>query len=627
MRSADVDWGLRMTPVVRVVAVVVALLVALAVIPVVASAESMCTDDWSGSSEGEWSTPANWSAGHVPGSSDVACIGSGNTVKVTSGGDLAGVVQGEGGVTISGGALEVTNALETSTIRTLTITGGGTLTGAATVRVSASFTSESAKMKGAGSTIILSSASGTVGKGESYIEMSEEHSFVNEGTITSKEGAILLYETAQVKNTGTFKANAQNSFYAQFSHRSGSASVVNNGTIEKTEGTGETRIEGAFENVGTLNGASGTIGLTGASAMLSSGSTLEGTIVLEASAMTAGSFKASSATVTLASGTLSVNSASTATIGTLSLVRGGTVAGAGTLDVSGSFTSEAGKMKGTGSTVILSSASGLVGKGESYLELTEGRSFVNEGTITSNEGAVFVEEGAQLKNSGTFKANSQNTHFAQFAYTSLLGSGTVINTGLIEKTEGTEETRIEANFENDGTLNGASGTIDLNGISKALSSGSTLEGTIVLEASAMTAGSFKASSATVTLASGTLSVNSASTATIGTLTLARYGTVAGAGTLDVSGSFISEGGTMKGAGSTVILSSASGTVGKGESYLELHEDRSFVNEGTITSNEGAIFLGENTQFENIGTFKANAEAHYAHLSRFRGTADRQLRRI
>jgi hypothetical protein len=98
-----------------------------------------------------------------------------------------------------------------------------------------------------------------VGKGESNIELSEERSFVNEGTITSKEGAILLYEKAQVKNTGTFKANSQSPFYPQFSHQSRSMSVVNSGTIEKTEGTGETRIEGPFENVGTLNGVSVTL--------------------------------------------------------------------------------------------------------------------------------------------------------------------------------------------------------------------------------------------------------------------------------------------------------------------------------------------------------------------------------
>ncbi len=123
------------------------ILATILLMPANASAESLCTDTWSGPSEGEWSTAGDWSTGKVPSSSDVACVGSGATVKVASGSDVAGVLQGEGGVMISGGSLELTSTLEESTIHSLRLTGG-TLTGAGTLKVSGSLAWESGTMSG-----------------------------------------------------------------------------------------------------------------------------------------------------------------------------------------------------------------------------------------------------------------------------------------------------------------------------------------------------------------------------------------------------------------------------------------------------------------------------------------------
>lgn len=95
------------------------LLAALALTPMSASAEPLCTDTWTGPSEGEWTTAEDWSTGKVPTSTDVACIGSGKTVNVTAGTNATGVIQGEGTLAISGGSLEVANALEVSSIATL----------------------------------------------------------------------------------------------------------------------------------------------------------------------------------------------------------------------------------------------------------------------------------------------------------------------------------------------------------------------------------------------------------------------------------------------------------------------------------------------------------------------------
>ena len=131
-------WGLRAKLGLRGVGVLAVLLLALALAPAGASAESLCTDNFTGASEGTWQTASNWSTGKVPTSSDVACVGSAKTVKVSSGSQVAGVLQGEGAVVISGGSLELTNTLEASSIRALVLSSGGTLTGAATVKVTGS---------------------------------------------------------------------------------------------------------------------------------------------------------------------------------------------------------------------------------------------------------------------------------------------------------------------------------------------------------------------------------------------------------------------------------------------------------------------------------------------------------
>jgi hypothetical protein len=99
--------------------VVLLVLLVLLVAPASALAEPLCTDTWVGPSEGPWQTASDWSTGKVPSSSDVACIGSGKTVKMLEGTNQAGVVQGEGTLAVLGGTLEVSSVLEPSVIRAL----------------------------------------------------------------------------------------------------------------------------------------------------------------------------------------------------------------------------------------------------------------------------------------------------------------------------------------------------------------------------------------------------------------------------------------------------------------------------------------------------------------------------
>ena len=527
--------------------------------PAVASAESMCTDDWSGSSEGEWSTPANWSTGHVPGSSDVACIGSGNTVKVTSGTDLAGVVQGEGGVTISGGSLELTNTLEGSIIHSLRLTGG-TLTGANTLKVSGSLAWESGTMSGLGTTVLASSATGSI-EGSSEVSL-EQRTLINEGTFTLTKGLINMSKGAEVKNTGTFVTNSEGT---NLTAGEGTPPLfVNTGTLQKTAGA-ESYINVDFENKGTVNGKAGKISFNSSSVtvVLTNGSVLEGSVLINGPSVTGDDFTSPSGAVTLHAGTLSMASGDTATIADFVMTGGGTLSGAGTLKISGSLSWESGTMSGPGTTVLTSGATGS--KEESSEVFLEQRALINEGTFTLAKGLIRMREGAELKNTGTFDANSGGTDLVAE------GSGPAplfVNTGIFQKATGTEIVQVNVDFENKGTVDGKTATVSFTGSNATLDNASVLEGAILLNGATVTGDDFSSSSGTVTLQAGTLSMASGDTATVAQLVMVG-GTLTGSGTMNVSNSLRWESGTMLGAGSTVVMSGATGSKEEtGDSYLE-----------------------------------------------------------
>jgi hypothetical protein len=230
-----------------------------------ASAESFCTDTWTGPSEGSWTTAGDWSSG-VPTSTSVACIGSGKKVTVSSGSNFAGVVQGEGTLLISGGSLEVSNTLEASTIGSLTLTGA-TLTGAASIYVSSSVEWSSGTMSGSGTTIVQSGASGTI-KSNALLS---QRVLKNEGTLTIPESNRMKEsEGAELENIGTFKVNTGDENAIE--KGSGTApSVVNTGTFEKTENSGSPTIQVAFENHGVAKATVGSLVFTGGGSANSAG--------------------------------------------------------------------------------------------------------------------------------------------------------------------------------------------------------------------------------------------------------------------------------------------------------------------------------------------------------------------
>ena len=100
---------------------------ALLVFVSAAAALPTCTDNFTGSSGGDWSVASNWSTNAVPTSSTVACWGAGVTVVVSTS-DTADSIQG-GVLDINGGTLDLTNASDDSTVGNVTLGTSSTLDG------------------------------------------------------------------------------------------------------------------------------------------------------------------------------------------------------------------------------------------------------------------------------------------------------------------------------------------------------------------------------------------------------------------------------------------------------------------------------------------------------------------
>ncbi len=459
----------------------------LALSPAIASAESLCTDTWTGPAEGSWRTAEDWSAGKVPSSTDVACIGSGKTVKVTEGTNQAGVVQGAGTLVISGGSLEVSSALEVSSIARLSVVGG-TLKAAAEVGVTSSFVGgEDGWIEGSSESVVIKSgATGTVSPVDGTHLNIERATLKNEGSLTvGKSSGISGSGHAKLINDGTLTVNGETGAEGHGLVASrGEATLTNTGTVQKTEGTGTTQVGFTVANEGAISVSSGKLEFTaggtssehgtysasgagaglvfevggetfalGTASLSSSGSieVTNGTVI-------ATKIEGSSGGVTLAGsgsaqGTLELIGASASTVQDLT-VEDGRLTGTGEIDVTSAFTGGAnGSFHGSGSTVLEAGATGtILAKAIGTSFWLERWTVKNSGTLTVGSGSgIQGEKRAHLINTGTLIVNGETKEASHGLIVG--GEGAVLtNLGTIKKTEGTGETPIEFEFENLGAI-------------------------------------------------------------------------------------------------------------------------------------------------------------------------------
>jgi hypothetical protein len=229
-------------------------------------ADSSCTDAWTGASGGSWSTPGNWSAGHAPGPSDVACIGAGTTVQITGGSNTVGQLEDEGALALSGGSLDLANAAKPSSVASVTVSHA-LLTGPGSLYVSASFTLRgSAELTGSGATVIQAGAVAWIEASSGCEPMTLSNgTLVNEGTLHYVWGTLEMAGGATLENIGTLEYNTQSSCYEPQLRLAGagaSAQILNTGTFKRETG-GNGGIGVPFNNGGAVEAHNGRLSFSG----------------------------------------------------------------------------------------------------------------------------------------------------------------------------------------------------------------------------------------------------------------------------------------------------------------------------------------------------------------------------
>ena len=230
----------------------------------------------------------------------------------------------------------------------------------------------------------------------------------------------------------------------------------------------------------------------------------------------------SAGSLQLTSGSLSVSDASQAASLTIS---GGSLGGAGTLNVSDSFSWTAGDMNGTGRTVLGSGVTGSIAMpSETSMVALSQRALVNRGTLTFSRGRIFGRDAGSIENEGTFRMNAES---GDGLYNWVGTQPSFTNTGTVEKTAGGGRSVIGFRFDNrgavraengelafsggasapgsDGSWNGSGGVISFDG--GAFSVGRwDMAGSIQFRSSTVTAAGLTAPAADVEISGGSLTV-------------------------------------------------------------------------------------------------------------------------
>ncbi len=550
----------------------------------------MATDNWL-SGTGLWSNGAEWSLGTAPAAGDTAVLTAGSINASTLTLTVGRWIQ-------SGGTLSGTG--------TLTVTGSGQFSGSYDAQT------------GTGKTLLK----GATQVDDSYLTLDGGRTLENAGTLTLQSGTVYLgYDPfATTLGGGTLVNDKGASFLIESDGTNvqvdlGKTGFTNAGLVEKEFSSGVSNIYAAFTNTGTVSVQSGILSFDGG------GSSNGGAFTVAAGA----TLGFGGGTFTLTGGTYSVVGQTLVSGGTLSLAGGtmtagefaqsyGTIAGASTLTVTGSalFSGSYDAETGTGKTLL----KGLTHVDDSYLTLDGGRTLENAGTLTVQSGTIYLgyDPFATTLGGATFVNDKGASFLIESDGTSVqvdLGSTGFTNAGLIEKELSSGTSNIYAALTNTGTVSVQSGTLSLDG------GGTSNGGAFTVAAGAILGfggGTFTVTGGTYTIAGETLvsggTANFAGAAigsfgnsldlTGGTLALGAdsatvgvfsqsYGTVAGTGTLTVTGSaeFSGSYGAATGTGKTLLK----GMTQVDDSYLTLDGGRTLENAGTLTLQSGTVYVG------------------------------------
>ncbi len=405
-----------------------------------------------------------------------------------------GSVGGTGTVEVSGGRLTVKGDV---TVDGSFAQSGGTLAGNGAFAVDGAATFKGAKMAQTGSGVTLLKGSSTLSGGRTVLSLDGGRVLENQGTFVCVNGDFRLGSNPFGTSVGG--GTIQNDAGAVFNLQetafivgvNGTTAFNNAGTFEQTVTTGDTQMDVAFTNTGTLSVQNGQIALAG-------GGSSSGAIVIAAGAVLSVGPIAAGSTFTLGGtvsgpGTLEVSGGVMAvgadlTLGGDLLQLESTVAGAGNLTVTGAATFASAGFPGallqTGSGVTVLEGASRYQDGTVFA-LDGGRTLeIQKTLILTGTGVIALGDnpfGAAL-GGGVLKIDAGATLDIQGANQVVGGAGAtaLINAGTLKKTTGAGLAVIGVAVTDSGAIRAAAGTLDLaaaigGGGSMSVGSGATLE--------------------------------------------------------------------------------------------------------------------------------------------------------
>jgi hypothetical protein len=640
-----------------------------------------------GSQQTDWNFAANWSTGRLPGSGDDVVINSSTnttvnhaynnvTVRSLTLGSADTLNWSFGTLTVSGTSPNVNGTVNLS---------GGTWTGPGNMTLGGLLTWTGGTLGGTGTT---TANAGIALNGSNTSETLDGRTLVNANaqTITWSGTSNNLYiqDGAVLSNpaSSTFNVTADNSVYGPVGV---SGTFRNAGTFTKSGTTGTTEFNYGvlFNNSGTVNVNGGTLKLdaggtdSAGSFAVTSGATLDfngGTTLLGSSIGTStvaqpGNVVFSGNEVTDVTGTYNVSGSTTVSGGTAKFagplvslgptvtlsggtanvtrnvsvanlnVTGGTLTGPSTVTVTGALTwNNNGQMTGSGTTTVNATATLSLG-GAGTAQTLDGRTLNNYGTATwqPNSGALNIQDGATFNN----KAGATFNDYPNGTVHGSGATGSFNNAGTFTKQPtpaagGTTDFSSGVLFNNAGTVNVASGVLELDGGgndtggSFTVAAGTTLNfnGGITHLASAI---------GTSTAAQpGTVHFSGGSTEVVGTYNVATTtidsgatvkffvnvslptvnlgnGTLAGNTAVTITKQLTwNNNGVMNGTGSTTVNAGATLSLG-GDGTAQTLDARTFTNSGTATwqVGSGALNIQDGAVFNNRATFNDNTDSTVA----------------
>ena len=576
------------------------------------------TKTWDGGGDGvAWDDPLNWSGDTLPGTGDHVQIGTSFAVVHSSGITRIKSLESAGTLTLSGGALELTDVANPSTATSVTLSVGAELTGSATLTISNSLTWSGGIQSGAGRTTIAPGAVLTLDSGGGVVL--DTRTLRNEGTATVQGNGIISADygarlenaanasftlagdaflfpggvgaTPVLENEGTFtKSGGLDSSIIGFELDNEGSVTVNSGVLSLEGGGGATPETGDF-----VAGTGATLDFTFGDYTLGAGSSVSGTgaiSLLEANVSFGGAYDVL--------GTTAINGGTASFDGSASAAAleqwGGTLTGAGTLAVTGSYLWVAGTQAGSGTTTIGPGATLDIISGS---EVTlDARTLRNQGIASITSGGIDARNGARIENA------SQFTLEADVGLSRSSGTAVLDNDGTFTKSGGTGVSPVGLELDNDGAVTASSGTLSLRGGDGSATqmgtfggSGATASVDFGLGAYDLAAGA--AFTGRVRLAGATVTVPAAVTVPVSTSTTTTLsgGVLTGAGTLLVNGTLRWAGGTQAGTGKTTIASG--GTLTLDAAGAVSLDTRTLRNEGSASVvGAGGILASNGSRLEN-----------------------------